>query len=205
MMLAGNDLSCVRGDRMLFQGIDFSLGAGELMQVQGKNGSGKTSLLRMLCGLSRPENGTISWQGTAIRELGDEYYQAIAYIGHLNGAKDDLTVIENLRISSALSGDEITVEAARSALNEVGLGDRAHLPVKVLSQGQRKRVSLARLLVSKSQLWILDEPLAALDVMAVEMVRKLLEKHLAEQGLVVMTTHQEINVSALKTVSLQLS
>lgn len=204
-MLLGKDLSCVRGEHMLFENINFSLEAGGLMQVQGKNGSGKTSLLRMLCGLSIPDKGMICWQGTAIRELGDEYYHTVAYIGHLNGVKDDLTGIENLCISSALSGDEISIREAREALREIGLGDRGDLPVKVLSQGQRKRVSLARLLVSRSKLWILDEPLVALDVAAVRMVQNLLEKHLAEEGLVVMTTHQEINVSAMNTVSLQLS
>ncbi len=204
-MLSGSDLSCVRGDRMLFKDVNFSLEAGELMQVQGKNGSGKTSLLRMLCGLSMPAKGVINWQGTAIRELGDEYYHSVSYIGHLSGSKDDLTVIENLCISSALAGDDITIQMARDALNDMGLGDRENLPVKVLSQGQQKRVSLARLLVSQSKLWILDEPLAALDVMAVKLVQSLLEKHLDEHGLVVMTTHQEINVSALKTVSLQLT
>lgn len=204
-MLLGRDLSCVRGDRMLFENINFSLEAGGLMQVQGKNGSGKTSLLRMLCGLSMPAKGVICWQGTAIRELGEEYYHSVIYIGHLSGVKDDLTVIENLRISSALSGDEISMQNARDALNKIGLGDKENLPVKVLSQGQRKRVSLARLLVSQSKLWILDEPLAALDTAAVKMVQALLEKHLAGEGLVVMTTHQEINVSAMNIVSLQLS
>lgn len=205
IMLQGINLACVRGDRELFRDVNFSLEAGGLMQVRGPNGSGKTSLLRMLCGLSNPAAGEIRWSGTSIRALDGEYYGAMTYIGHLSGTKDDLTVIENLRISSALAGFDIGVDQAKDALGHIGLRGREALPVKVLSQGQRRRVALARLLVCKTPLWILDEPLVALDVAAVKLIQELLEQHLREGGMVVMTTHQEIDITATSTTQLHLA
>jgi heme exporter protein A len=204
-MLQGISLACVRGDRELFRDINFSLEAGGLMQVRGPNGSGKTSLLRMLCGLSNPAAGEIRWCGKSIRSLSGDYFAAVTYIGHLSGTKDDLTVIENLLISSALAGFEISFNQASEALEYMGLGGRETLPVKVLSQGQRRRVALARLLVCKTSLWILDEPLVALDVMAVQLIQELLEQHLKQGGMVVMTTHQEIDITAASIMQLQLA
>jgi heme exporter protein A len=204
-MLQGSDLVCVRGDRRLFRDVNFSLDAGGLMQVSGPNGSGKTSLLRMLCGLSAPAHGEIRWCGKTTRSLGVAYSRALTYLGHLNGNKDDLTAIENLRISSALAGVEIDDKKARDALQYIGLKGRELLPVKVLSQGQKKRVALARLLVSDTALWILDEPLAALDIHAIDLIKDLLEKHLAQGGMLVMTTHQEINIAAAATQKLRLA
>ncbi len=204
-MLKVSDLECVRGERSLFKDINFSLEAGELMQVNGPNGSGKTSLLRILCGLAIPAHGEIRWCGNTIRSLDEEYHNVITYLGHLNGAKDNLTAIENLRISSALAGNEIEESKAHGALRHMGLGGCEVLPVKVLSQGQRRRVTLARLLVCSTVLWILDEPLVALDGAAVKLVQSLLEQHLEQGGMVVMTTHQDINVTAVVTKRLQLT
>lgn len=204
-MLQGINLACIRGDRELFRDINFSVEAGCLMQVSGPNGSGKTSLLRMLCGLSNPAAGEIRWRDVPIRTLENEFFADMTYIGHLSGTKDDLTVNENLRIASALAGVEISVSQATEALTFLGLGGRNNLPVKVLSQGQRRRVALARLLVCKTTLWILDEPLVALDVTAVQLIKEILERHLQQGGVVVMTTHQEIDIEASSKMQLHLA
>jgi len=204
-MLKVSDLECVRGERSLFKDVNFSLEAGELLQVNGPNGSGKTSLLRMLCGLATPAHGEIFWLGDNIRSLDEGYYNSITYLGHLNGVKDNLNAIENLRISSALAGNGIDDSKACIALQKMGLVGRETLPVKILSQGQRRRLTLARLLVSSTVLWILDEPLVALDTSAVLLVKSILEQHLKKGGMVVMTTHQDINIAAIVTKRLQLN
>lgn len=175
------------------------------MFVGGPNGSGKTSLLRLLCGLSLPDSGEICWNGTDIRELCGDYRNVMTYLGHLGGIKDDLTAIENLRISSALAGCGIDEDQAADALGQMGLAGREMLPAKVLSQGQRRRVALARLLVTQTKLWILDEPLTALDIAAVDLIKGILEHNLSTGGMVIMTTHQEIAMTAATVHHLTLS
>jgi heme exporter protein A len=193
-MLEASGLECIRGDRRLFSDLSFALNAGELLQVRGPNGAGKTSLLRMLCGLVAPVEGEIRWKGSTIKELGEDFYREITYLGHLPAVKDELTAEENLRIASALDGIEIEPKEAYAALNKLGLRGRETLPAKVLSAGQRRRVSLARLLVAGSALWVLDEPLTALDRSAVELVRGMLVNHLAQGGVAVLTTHQDLDL-----------
>src|SRR6185369_10899789 len=147
-MLEAKNLTCVRGTRRLFKDLNFSTTAGELVELRGPNGSGKTSLLRILCGLAAPAAGEVRWQGKNIQKLGDEYYASLAYLGHQNGVKDELTAIENLRISSAVSGTPLAAGEAKEILQRVGLLPQQHLPARVLSAGQRRRLGMTRLLTS---------------------------------------------------------
>lgn len=204
-MLEINNLACTRGDHQLFSGLSFSLSAGELLQVQGENGKGKTSLLRTLCGFIVPAAGEIRWRGQNIRELDEEYYAEMVYLGHLNAIKDELNALENLRISAGLAGCEVDDKEVIAALRHMGLRGRETLPVKVLSQGQRRRVALARLLVGNAPLWILDEPLTALDVDAVGLMQELIGTHLAKNGMVIFTTHQPLEVAGVETRRLTLT
>src|SRR6267143_1291613 len=153
-MLEAENLGCVRGARRLFSDLNFSVSPGALVQVTGPNGSGKTSLLRMICGLLEPAEGKIRWQGDNIRSLGEEYFTALTYLGHRNGVKDELTSVENLRVSSGLNGIEVSEGAAASILQQMGLGGREQLPARLLSEGQRRRLAVARLSVCTTVLWV---------------------------------------------------
>lgn len=204
-MLEVSNLACSRGDHRLFSGLSFALHPGHIMQVQGENGSGKTSLLRTLCGFMMPDEGDIVWNGSSVSELQEEYYADMLYLGHLNAIKDELSGLENLRISAGLSGIELDEKEAIAALRRMGLKGRELLPTKVLSQGQRRRVALARLLVSDAKLWVLDEPLAALDVAAVALIEELIAEHLARQGMVIFTTHQPLQVAGMEMRTLTLT
>jgi heme exporter protein A len=196
-MLEGQGLECVRGERTLFTGLDLEVRNGELLRVGGANGAGKTSLLRILCGLSLPEQGQVCWRGQGIGELREEFWRELVYIGHAPALKDDLTAAENLRIACTLGGNAVDDAQARRALGELGLQGCERLPARSLSQGQRRRVALARLALSdRAPLWILDEPFTALDVAAVDTVRGVLERHLARGAMVVYTTHQDVAVRA---------
>jgi len=178
------DLVCVRGERRLFQDLSFSQAAGELLYVHGPNGSGKTTLLRTLCGLALPER------------LGEDYHREMAYVGHLNGVKDELTAFENLRVMAQLFGADDCDERAMAALQRLELSACAELPGKVLSQGQKRRVALARLLLAPRTLWIMDEPFNALDVKAVATIQDILIEHLDNGGMAILTTHQEVEITA---------
>ena len=204
-MLEICNLACARGDHQLFSGLNFSLHEGELLQVEGVNGSGKTSLLRTLCGFLVPEEGAVRWRGEDIRESREEYHAEMIYLGHLNAIKDELNALENLHINAGLAGCVLDDKQAIAALRRMGLRGRETLPVKVLSQGQRRRVALARLLVGHASLWILDEPLTAVDVGAVGLMQELIGEHLANNGMVIYTTHQPLEVAGVVTRRLSLS
>ncbi len=195
-MLDVTNLGCVRGDRRLFSDINFAVSPGTFVQLTGPNGSGKTSLLRLICGLMSPEEGQISWQGANIRSLGEEYFTAITYVGHRNGVKEELTCLENLRISSGLAGAQIGTEEARRILVKMGLSGREKLAARLLSEGQRRRLALARLLTAARVLWVLDEVLTSLDKAAEALMKALIETHLDTGGMAIVATHQELNISA---------
>ena len=205
-MLEAANLECVRGDRTLFSDLSFSLNNGELLRVAGTNGSGKTSLLRILCGLLSPAHGEVRWRGGNIRSLREEYWREIVYLGHSSAIKDELTAAENLVVACTLAGIKVGRDQAMAALHCFGLGDCAELPAKVLSQGQRRRVSLARLILSeKLPLWILDEPFTALDAAAVDYMQTLIAEHIARGATVVLTTHQEARIAAVVMITIDLS
>ena len=204
-MLELSKLGCVRGDRRLFRGLDFAVSPGTFVQLTGPNGSGKTSLLRILCGLLAPAEGQVKWDGADIRSLGEEYFTSVTYLGHRHGVKDELSSVENLRISNALNGIELSKERARGVLEQMGLAGRYLLPARLLSEGQRRRVALARLLVCNTKLWLLDEVMTSLDKGAVALVRSLIENHLAGGGIAIVATHQELELSAPLTKRLELT
>lgn len=191
-MLASENLACVRGERPIFTGISFDLEAGEVLVVTGANGSGKTSLLRIVCGLLEAAAGEVRWHGSNARALGDDYRGEIAYLGHQNGLKDDLSATENLRVWAGVAGVAADRAAAQHALARLGLEGRADFPVRWLSQGQKRRAALARLLVARRALWILDEPFAGLDRASTATVEALLQEHLAGGGMAILTTHQDL-------------
>ena len=203
-MLEIIDLACIRGDRRLFSGLNFSLDSGSLLYVKGHNGSGKTTLLRSICGLFLPEDGEIRWDGESVRSLREEYYKEVVYLGHHNGIKYDLTGYENLHISATLDGDKVDEEKILSALAKMGLAGFEDLPTQMLSQGQKRRVALARLLINSSKLWILDEPFTALDVAAVDLLQLVLAEHVAGGGMIILTTHQEVALTSGHVETLQL-
>jgi heme exporter protein A len=183
-------LECERGGRRLFSGLAFTLAAGELLRLAGPNGSGKTSLLRILCGLLTPTQGEVRWDGTPIQRLREEYSSKLVYIGHASAVKDDLTTAENLAIACSLAGLRVSGAQIEAALGEYGLPSGAIL-VRKLSQGQRRRSALARLLLSQSvPLWLLDEPFAALDAAAARLTEELIGRHAARGAAVIYTTHQ---------------
>lgn len=205
MSLQAHQLACMRGDRELFIDTNFEVQPGDALRVAGTNGSGKTSLLRMLCGLSLPAHGEVRWNGRNIRSLREEFCSQLIYLGHANGVKDDLLAWENIVVASTLAGRPVTRDAAYDVLDQLGLGRIAELPTRSLSQGQRKRVAMARLrLGSAAPLWILDEPFTALDQAAVTELCGTLNTHLIAGGMVIYTTHQDIDLKARRMLSIDI-
>ncbi len=197
-ILEVSDLACERGEQRLFEDLSFAISSGELIRVQGENGKGKTTLLRTLCGFVQPVQGSVRWAGRDIHEWDDLFHSQMCYLGHANAIKDELSALENLQIGAGLTGVEVAETVALEALRRMGLRRREHLPVRVLSQGQRRRVALSRLLVGEAKLWILDEPLTALDVGAVELMQELIGEHLSKGGMAIFTTHQLLQVAGVE-------
>jgi heme exporter protein A len=193
-LLQAADLACKRGGRGLFRGLSFALERGELLRIAGANGSGKTSLLRILCGLLTPERGEVRWQGADVRRLREEYSKQLVFIGHAPALKDELTAAENLSIARRISGTGSRQEEIAEALRYFDL-PAAEVPVSKLSQGQRRRAVLARLALSAEiPLWLLDEPFAALDETAARLTEELIAGHVARGAAVIYTTHQKARI-----------
>jgi heme exporter protein A len=198
-MLHAHGLACDRGDRRLFSSVDFAVAAGAWLQVEGANGAGKTSLLRILAGLAPAAAGRLDWDGRPVAAQRDDYHAALLYQGHAPAIKDDLSALENLRSAAAVGGRPLSEAAALAALQRIGLRGREDLPSRVLSQGQKRRVALARLLCSDARLWILDEPFVALDMAAVTLLCGILDEHLTRGGLLVFTSHQPVQLASRGT------
>ncbi|MCN8943073.1 cytochrome c biogenesis heme-transporting ATPase CcmA [Escherichia coli] len=193
-MLEARELLCERDERTLFSGLSFTLNAGEWVQITGSNGAGKTTLLRLLTGLSRPDAGDVLWQGQPLHQVRDSYHQNLLWIGHQPGIKTRLTALENLHFYHR-DGD---TAQCLEALAQAGLAGFEDIPVNQLSAGQQRRVALARLWLTRATLWILDEPFTAIDVNGVDRLTQRMAQHTEQWGIVILTTHQPLNVAESK-------
>ena len=201
-MLAADAIECERGGRTLFRALSFVLEPGQALRVAGANGSGKTSLLRILCGLAAPASGEVKWNGTSIGRLREEYARELVYIGHGAAVKDELTARENLEIACRLAGQQAARAAVGEALQAFGVGGTG-VAVKRLSQGQRRRAVLARLaLCGARRLWLLDEPFAALDSSGMQSLRRVMAEQLSRGGAIVLTSHQDAGIDVAQTIEL---
>jgi heme exporter protein A len=200
-LLQGVDLSCIRDDRVLFEELVFELNPGQVLLLEGKNGSGKTSLLRILCGFREPDTGQVIWCGDAIND--SQYYADMAYVGHLDGVKKELTVLENLKVSLALGRPGHY--SIQQALNKVHLVNYDDVLVQALSAGQKRRLSLARLLITQNIVWILDEPFTSLDKQGIMLIESLMSEHCAKGGMIVLTSHHDIDLHGVDVQCINLS
>lgn len=199
--LQGEDLSCIRDDRELFAGLGFTVHPGQVLLLEGNNGSGKTSLLRIICGFREPDTGAVRWCGEAVPQ--GQYYSDMAYVGHLDGIKKELTVLENLRLSLALGQPGLLT--IQQALDKVQLAGYEDTLIQALSAGQKRRLSLARLLITHNVLWILDEPFTSLDKQGIVLIESLMAEHCANGGMMVLTSHHDINLQSVDVQRVRLS
>ncbi len=202
--LVARQLTCQRGGIVLFSALDFALAPGAVLDVEGANGSGKTTLLRVVCGLQAPDAGTVYWDDTDIAEDPGPLRRALAFVGHAPGVKRDLTARENLEAELSIAGGGGALDGCERALERVGLGRHADRPVRGLSAGQTRRLSLARLLLRSSPLWVLDEPFSALDRAGKVLLERLVAEHCGAGGMALLTTHQPADFGAVPVQSLPL-
>lgn len=200
LTLEVQNLSCTRQHKSLFHQLCFQVTGGELLIIEGRNGAGKSSLLRLLAGLTTPQQGTIFWNKESIETLRSDYYQYLHYLGHANGLKLGLSVNENLLLQQHLLLASSSQE--QEILDSLQLSDLKHVSANFLSAGQKRKLALAKLLLFPKPLWILDEPLTALDVTTQHLFLFYLEKHLQQQGLCIMSSHQAIPTMTAKTLRL---
>lgn len=203
-LLAARGLACRRGRRLLFRGLDLELRPGGVTWLRGTNGSGKTSLMRILAGLSHAAEGEVTWNGQPLRRTGTQAHRQIVYISHANALKEDLTLAESVAFLAALAGLDRPRERASAALDRLGLASRREAPVRTLSQGQRRRGALARLALDDTpRTWLLDEPFDALDSASVELLNGLVEAHAARGGALLLTSHQSITLARARELDLE--
>jgi len=198
-MLSVSDLTCVRGDQTLFSGVSFDLNAGQWLHLEGTNGSGKTSLLRIATGFTPPAGGQVCWKGRPLSAAPEAFHAELLYLGHALALKDELSALENLQADAAIAGRPFVRSDAISALQELGLRGRTKLPVRVLSQGQKRRVALARLMLQSAPLWVLDEPFVALDAQAQAWVAGAISAHVQRGGMALFTSHQAMDLQGRGT------
>ena len=191
-VFAGSELTCLRGDRLVFTGLEFRIAPGGALVLLGPNGSGKSSLLRVMAGLLKPLRGTLGWDGVSIADDPDGHRARVQYVGHLDAVKPVLTAAENLAFWAALAGAGDPAANARTALDRLGVPHIAAVPGRYLSAGQKRRLNLARLLAAPAALWLLDEPTVALDRAAIALFEGLIAEHRAQGGMVVLSTHTDI-------------
>lgn len=194
-------LSCIRDDRTLFQDLDFKLTNHQVLLLEGKNGSGKTSLLRIICGFREQDEGDILWCNQVIKE--SNFFSEMAYVGHLDGVKKELTVIENLKMSLALGG--VGCYSIEQALDKVQLAGFDDSLVQSLSAGQKRRLSLARLLITKNTLWVLDEPFTSIDRDGIKLIESLMHEHITAGGMIILTSHHELKLHEVDVQKINLS
>ena len=191
-LLSAISLTCIREDRLLFDQLDIKINAGDIVQVEGPNGSGKTSLLRILAGLSQPYEGDIYFNNKRINQSREEFYQALLYLGHLPGVKGEMNAQENLAFNLNLHGLQNDVASIKQTLAKVSLTGFEDSLASHLSAGQHRRISLARLYQSTARIWILDEPFTAIDKQGVYDLEQLFKAHINQGGCIVLTTHQDL-------------
>lgn len=191
-MLEVSNLTAIRDERVLFESLSFNIRSGELVQIEGRNGTGKTTLLRIVTGLADRDDGEIFWNQVNIEDDRESYHSELLFLGHQTGIKRELTAFENLNFYQAVHGSSASKDDIYQALTQVGLAGREDVPVAKLSAGQQRRVALARLWLSEQQLWILDEPLTAIDKQGVKVLESLFLQHAEKGGIVVLTTHQDM-------------